>query len=210
MFLLHTRPVYRQLQSPSRLAGSLNIRRFVHFLYMHIQNPAQSRRIQLNIFWSNSHGQPVITKAAMDSQGKTFFWNLYISGVTVMGSHGQSWAALDSHGKNFFWNLHISGVTVMGSHGQSRAAMDSHGKIFLWNLYISGVTVMGSHGQSWAVMGSHGHFSFYFLLSAFKSVWVRSLRRLWLRQPPVAPMGLPWQPVLHWGSPTSQPRWALF
>ena len=54
----------------------------------------------------------------MDSQGKTFLWNLYISGVTVMGSHGQSWAALDSHGKNFLWNLYISGVTVMGSHGQ--------------------------------------------------------------------------------------------
>ena len=64
---------------------------------------------------------------AMDSKGKTFLWNLYIPGVTVMGSHGQSWAFHYSHGKSW---------AVMGSHRQSWAAMDSQGKTFLWNLYI--------------------------------------------------------------------------
>ena len=40
-------------------------------------------------------------------------------------------------------------------------------------------------------MGRHierGRDVFFFLLSAVKSGWVSSLRRLWLRQPPVAPL----------------------
>ena len=43
-------------------------------------------------FWSDSHGQ---SWPALDSHGKTFLRNLYISGVTVMGSHGQPWTVTE-------------------------------------------------------------------------------------------------------------------